>query len=419
MPSQKLTDKLIQKLVPRTQQFEIFDSVVRGLSIRVSPGNTKAFSLSFRDLKGKSARKRIGRYPNVTLEQARRISRQKLGSLAEGIDPRGGTEAERRFSVQEVASQFIQHHLRKKHRRWVEMERSLHRNFVEPFGKKAMRDLTKFEIQARLRVISDQSGPSAANHAFALMRCFCNWAVNQDFIDDSPMKGVPKPAKDRPRERILLPEEIAAVWNAADKAPYPFGVQVQLLILTAQRRSEVGGMKWQNLDLHRKIWTQFADDNKSGRQHSVPLASITLQILSSLPKLHDEWVFPSRKGNTPASGFSKWKRKLDACSGVSNWTLHDLRRTAATFMGQLDVPPHVIELVLNHQTEQIGSLGRIYNRYKYEEQKREALEKWACFLQTILAKEGPPSCSLPPQECGSGNQTTPSQTNGAVCVTVD
>ena len=165
----------------------------------------------------------------------------------------------------------------------------------------------------------------------------------------------------------------------------PFRCIVQLLVLTGQRKSEVTGMRWTELDLANRIWRIPADRTKPGRAHEVPLTNTVIELLRCVPKLHDEFVFPARGRDNPASGFSKWKRELDALAGINAWRLHDLRRTVASGMARRKVPPHVIERVLNHVTVILGGVAGIYNRFGYLDEMREALELWSNHIAESVA----------------------------------
>ena len=137
-------------------------------------------------------------------------------------------------------------------------------------------------------------------------------------------------------------------------------------------------MCWSEIDWINAIWNIPAGRTKSRRAHAVPLSHLALEVLKSAPKIHDEFVFPAR-GNDDAtpSGFSKTKRRLDTYAGVSEWTLHDLRRTTATHLAGSGIAPHVIERILNHSTGILGGVAGIYNRFQYLPEMRAALELWA------------------------------------------
>jgi len=350
MGSVVLTDLFIAGLKPRIEgQFEVYDRKVPGLNIRVSTQGAKAFSILYR-LGGRNRRLTLGRYPIVSLSEARKRAREALNQVQQGFDPaaekvRARTEYQSRL-FPAVLSEFVEIYAKRQTRGAQETERLLRREFEGAWAKLTIRQITKQHLNEVLDGILNRGTPSAANHAFAAIRRFFNWAVERGYLDHSPCQGSKAPSKVGSRDRVLSDVELAAVWRAAEKIGYPLGHLVLLLILTAQRRSEVAGMRWSELDLPNALWQLPPGTkdrkHKSSRPHTVPLGTRTTAILASLPRIHDELVFPARGKDNPISGYSKWKRKLDHVSGVKNWTLHDLRRTAATGMAALGVAPHVL-----------------------------------------------------------------------------
>jgi hypothetical protein len=174
--------------------------------------------------------------------------------------------------------------------------------------------------------------------------------------------------------------ELVSIWRAANEMGWPYGRIVQLLILTGQRRNEVTGMRWSELDLAKGQWTIPAERTKPGRVHELPLVPAAVDLIQRLPKIHDQYVFPAKGKDNSASGFSKWKHELDRIAGLSDWRIHDLRRTVASGMAQLKVAPHIIERVLNHTTGTLGGVAGIYNRFGYLDEMREALQRWSDHL---------------------------------------
>ena len=268
-----------------------------------------------------------------------------------------------------------------------ESERILRADFERSWGNRALRDISKVAVRARLEEIMAKGTPSAANHAYAAIRGFFNWCVRQNHLDISPCAGLEMPARRVSRERVLTDSELAAVWQGASAVGWPFGPIVHLLVLTAQRRGEVAAMRWSDLDLGAGLWSLPAAFTKSNRAHTVPLTSFTRNLIMTLPRLHDVWLFPGRgDGLRPYAGFNKAKTRLDARVSIDHWTLHDLRRTAATGMAKLKVAPHILEKLLNHTTGTLGGIAGVYNRFGYIDEMREALEAWERHLFAVLSR---------------------------------
>jgi len=190
------------------------------------------------------------------------------------------------------------------------------------------------------------------------------WLVACDYLPTNPMEGLIPPRVPKDRDRFLSPVELVKVWNACS-AMTLWGPLIRLLILTAQRRSEVSGMAYS--EVQGSLWTIPKERTKTGKAHLVHLAPMALQIINSRPEFIGRGV----------SGFSKAKARLDRLSGVDGWRLHDLRRTAATGMASLDIEPNIVERILNHYQ------GSVYQRFEYEIKRREALEIWERHLTTL------------------------------------
>ena len=387
MSKKALTDAAIKSLQPRDHQYEVFDSKIPGFGVRVSPGGTKSFFDLFR-IGGRPRRLVLGRYPTLSLADARRMAQEALGKVAKGIDPQAeklqARASDRTNLFSSVADEFIENHAKRNTRSWKETERILRNEFVRAWGKLPVSQITKPMVHSRLDEVVKNNGPSAANHAHAVIRCCLNWCEQRGYIEKSPCLKMKKPAKTVERKRVLSDQELSAVLRAADATPYPFGPFTKLLIATGQRRGEVSGMRWRDLDLGNRVWTQPRESNKTWREHVVPLNHLALDTLSSLPRIHDVFVFPARGKDRPMSGYSKSKRKLDQLSGVKDWTLHDLRRTAATGLARLKVPLHITELILNHRSTELSGIAGVYNQHPYLDDRHKALELWGQYVEQLV-----------------------------------
>jgi integrase len=179
---------------------------------------------------------------------------------------------------------------------------------------------------------------------------------------------------------VLNDDELRRVWSAAEATPYPYGPLVRLVILAGQRRDEID----------RALLTIGAERMKAKAGHTVPLTPAAVEILRGLPRFAaGDFVFSGQTGAKPFSGFSKAKARLDRTAGkISPYSLHDLRRTVRTRLAELGVSPFIGELVLAHTQKGVHAT---YDRHTYDDQKREALEKWEARLMMIVALEPEPS----------------------------
>lgn len=385
-----LTELAIRKLSAKSgERVEIWDEKLPGFGVRASPSGTKSFVLMYY-VRGKKQRLTLGRYPVLSLTDARRRAFELLAELGNGRDPKAGKDASAtQFRFGEVVGEFVRSHCdrhnRESHAR--ETERILRSRFAREWGDRDIREIGKSDV---LKVLDAAVGstPSAANHALAAIRKLFSWAVERELVTANPCTGISRPAPANARERVLTLKELSAIWSASEMMAAPFCQIVRLLLLTAQRRGEVVGMRWDEIDWSAYTWSIPASRTKNKRAHVVPLAVVAMTVLGTVPRVSGELVFPARGNDgTTFSGFSKRKGQLDQLSGVSGWTLHDLRRSAATHMASLGVAPHVIERILNHAGGTLGGVAGTYNRFQYLPEMRSALELWAEQIGKLAQRE--------------------------------
>lgn len=400
----QLNDIFVRNLpIPAEGRAQYPDGKLPGFGVRVSSNGLKVFYLTYR-LHGRSRRLILGRYPFKSLAKARAEAHMAIGQIADGIDPQGGgadaadTRIVDALTFAQALDQFVDlycaHHNRASTA--AETERILRSLFFDPWSKRAIGAITRSDVLTILDAIVARGKPSAAIHAYAAIRKFFGWAVERGLIETSPCLNLKPPAKKRSRERVLADAELVKLWKAAQSEGYPFGAIFQLLLLTAQRRGEVVGMRWSEIDLKAGLWTIPGERTKNGKAHTVPLTPRVRAILKTLPRFESEFVFPARgKPEQAYSGYSKGKRGLDSEAGLHDWTLHDLRRTAATGMAQLGVAPHVVEKILNHSTGTFAGVAGVYNRFEYRKEMREALAMWAARLKRLLKAKPPARHRLP------------------------
>jgi integrase len=260
---------------------------------------------------------------------------------------------------------------------------------------------------------SGLSEPRAMGLHAALSALF-SWLARHRRVPINPCHGLSRPASSAPRERTLDSNEVRWFWKACDtvdaphgaNAPRPFGAAFRLLLATGQRRNEVALMTREELSEDRAMWSLPGARTKNGRPHQVPLSSLARDLIASMPG-DTGLVFSTTKGRSAISGWSKAKSRLDqemlraareergARFVIPPWRLHDLRRTAVTGMVELGVPPHVVELVVNHVSGHRAGVAGTYNKAELIEERRTALERWAKHLAGVVAPKSDKVISLP------------------------
>ena len=381
----------------------------------------------------------------LSLKKAHELHAQAQRELAEGIDPIEEREkrqqaeqharAERAGAdtVAKLVEQFVHRKLRaerwdQQRGEWVRDERSRTKarkrpdaaewilghvatprprrgaskpvpTFVSELGHLKALEITKRQIITFLDSVVDRGAPILANRTYTLLKQMFTWAAAKDLIPASPMAGVDERpgGEERPRARILTADEIRTVWTKLDSADMaePTRLALKLLLATGQRRGELTFAKWAHFDVAGKTWTIPISLLKSAHTrrdrpepHVVPLSALALELLGKLKALSGESpsVLPAHASarhtrSYSESVLSRAVRQNRKHFGIPDWTPHDLRRTAASFMTKIGVPRLHVEKVLNHST---GDIAEVYDRHDYLPEKRAALEKWGAHLQTII-----------------------------------
>src|SRR5499433_752314 len=247
---------------------------------------------------------------------------------------------------------------------------------------KSIHEISKRDVVELVSAIEQRGAPVAANKTLKSIKTFLRWCVGRAILDQSPAEGVPLPAREVARDRVLNDQELAQVILAARKIGGSYGGIVELLALTGQRREEVARLRWEELDLARRVWTLPKSRTKNAKAHVVHLSEQAMAVLKRAGQ-RGPYVL-SLLGTKPFQEFSRAKRRVDQLSGVTGWRLHDLRRTCVSGMARLGVAPHVADKILNHQSGTISGVAAVYQRHEFLTERREALELWGAHVAQIL-----------------------------------
>ena len=356
MPKVLLTDITIRNLTaPKRGQLIYTDTNLKGFGLRISQGGSKTFVLQTGPANNRTL-KTIGRYPAMTLAQAR-----KLAMAAKTTAPQFETSPE---TAHEAFRSYESLYLLPNYRPATAYRtlKLLQKHFA-PLMHRPLASLTTREI---LNLYPSMS-QSNANHLHGMLRTFFNWARRRKLISVSPLAEIEKPYRETSRDRVLSDDELKRVWDATETMG-DYGTIVKLCILTGQRRGEVSAIspEW----IRENMLTIPAALTKNKRQHSIPLPTLSMKLLDACPFSSNSW--------------SKNKRRLDQLSGVSNWKLHDLRRSFSTIHAQIGTQPHIIEALLNHASGQISGVASIYNRYRYFDEMTQAMRAYETHLKRVL-----------------------------------
>jgi integrase len=387
MPRIRLTKSAIDALPTSKSDVVYWDTGYPGFGIKVTPKGRKVFLVLYRTGgAGSKLRKyTIGPYARVTLHQARVVAQRVFAAKLEGRDPAAEKrEAKRRVvadRVEDLLETFTVQRL-SQNRSGGQIARLLRREVEKAWTGKSIHEISKRDVVEVISAIEQRGAPAAANKTLKSIKTFLRWCVGRAVLEQSPAEGVPLPAKEVARDRVLDDPELAQLILAARKIGGPYGGIVELLALTGQRREEVARLNWQELDLKQRIWTIPKSRTKNGKAHVVHLSDQALAVLKRVDQ-RGPLVF-SRLGTKPFQEFSRAKSLLDQISAVSGWRLHDLRRTCVSGMARLGVAPHVADKILNHQAGTISGVAAVYQRHEFLAERKKALDIWGAHIGKLL-----------------------------------
>lgn len=434
----KFTDASVRALRPRAERYEVFEDTRAGFGVRVSERGRKTWIYVYR-FKGRPRRLTLGVYTQgaspsdpvfMSLAKAHTAWARAREQLAAGNDPGAGAvtarEAARKApTVEQLTEEYLERHAKPKKRSWEEDERIIDTYILPAWKHRKATDVSKRDVTLLLDDIRDHGAPNRpekerrpapimANRVRSLLSRLFRFAVARHIVDTSPVFGVEKPAQENKRTRHLGTDEIKHFWKHVEDArtglSQPFALGMKILLVTAQRKGELALARWDNVDLDQKLWTIPDTNAKNKQTHLVPLSDFAIELFKSLRAItgairedeetervraSDGAVLPSPLYDRPAIRATALDRALRRALNkkqspnsplleMTAFTPHDLRRTAATGMGELGFDDFTIGLVLNHKSR--GITGR-YNLAAYEPQKRRVLDAWAARLRELVEAE--------------------------------
>ena len=368
-----------------------WDGALPGFGLCARPSGLKTWVVQYRTADARSRRITLGDVRSVSLDDARKKAREHLSRAHLGQDPQAvKTAARHAVRLRTLVDAYlVSTEARHSKRYRSEVERHLTKHAL-PLHHEAAAAISRSDIDELLRDVTFSSGPVAANRLRASLSALWTWSLRTGRIDgDNPVANVPRPAKERTRDRVLTDSELGAIWRGTGGGNDHDRI-VRVLMLTGARREEVGSMRWSEIEPHRLeggggcLWTLPRERSKNGLPHEVFLGPA---CLAQLPpqRTDNDMVFGLTENGF--SGWSRCKARLDKRlveARARPWVLHDLRRTFSTWCNESGIEPHVVEALLNHVsgTARRGVAG-VYNRAAYRTQKATALARWAKHIDSL------------------------------------
>jgi integrase len=340
---------------------------------------------------------------DMGLATARKEAAKALALQAQGIDP---SEAKREakkakleeslrtdLTFDEVLQMFVDRHCKPNLRTWRRVESILRKDASPEIGQMPIADITKRNLGEVLDKVVDRGTIRTAGILQSHLHGMFRWAVGRGYLERNPASEMPLVGVSTKRDRVLSDEELRLVWQASGTLWEPYTTIFRLLMLTGQRKSEIANGYWAELDLDdKRLWKLPAKRVKNKQPHTFPLSPAAVQILKDAHKMENSEFIFTLSGSGPVANWDYVKKKLDervkelnGGKPITEWRIHDLRRSVATGMASINIAPHVIEATLNHLSGSKAGVAGIYNRHSYLDEMRIALDAWAVRLGKIIA----------------------------------
>lgn len=384
----RLTDRTVAAIKPKDKRFDVSDSLRIGLRVRVSPSGIKTWVFEKRIRGGHLRSHTLGRFPIISLSEAREKAIVLEKEAMEGIDRKAEVLGQQSVSsVLDIYEQLHLANLRTGAERRRQLDTALSKHRDTPISK-----LERRNFQAFIDQVAATGSLVHANRYKAALSAFAGFAWRRGYTDQNIGAGLSHALREKPRDRVLSLQEVRAIYDAAEFLSPLWRPCNRLLILTAQRRSDIAGLRHSEINLDQKRFDLPASRTKSGRAHIVHLSYPALELVNSLKPENEsepasDLLF-STTGRTPVSGFSKVKQQLDEMlPDLEPWRFHDFRTAFATTMAETGASEGVVDRVLNHSASAsaASAVARVYNHSKQLKQRAMVLDKWAESVTTRTA----------------------------------
>lgn len=397
----KLTDRFCHNAPATSKRQEIADLGLPGLYLIVQPTGAKSFAVRY-SISGKGTKATLGSYPAIGLARARELAKGIIGQVTTGIDPKVA-ELERKQEearlksdkLEEVIAQYDKRRLSTLRPKTAYGYKWLLNRYLGDHMQTSIHKIRRRDYVSAINLLIEAGKVPTANRLQDAINALLTWCVNDGILDISPMAGRKQEKGETSRERVLSNDELRLVWLAAERIGGHYGAITRALILSGQRKLEVGGARWSEftpIGNDGMLWTIPASRTKPKREQKLIIPATLADALLTQRRVNGSDYLFTTAGDVPVWSYSKAKRQLDeAIAAIAaergepvpdHWTFHDLRRTAATGMAALKIDPVVVELILNHA---IGSkLAAIYNRHDPLDDKADALARWSAKVMAIV-----------------------------------
>ena len=388
--TKKLTDAKIRGLPKPPKRTVLFEEGT-GFGLRLEPSGRKSFIL-FYWFNGKKDGVTLGRYPKLSLADARAVVAKIKQKIERGEDPKVEIKETQRanrnfYTVGDLCHEYIERHAKVKKKSWKEDQRILAKDIIPIWNRRKASDIKRKDVIGLLDNIVERGAAIQANRTLAVIRRMFNFGIERDILEFSPCTAVKAPAKENIKDRVLSDEEIKALWGQLDKCESldrRIALSLKLMLITGQRKVECLHLKITDID--KGWWSIPKEISKNGKPHRIFLSPQATEIISLAKELlpESDLVFPSPRTRRAFLGSSidhaLRETKVQEVIKV-DFTPHDLRRTASSMMTSMGIPRLTVSKILNHS--EAGVTAKHYDHYAYDKEKKEALIKWGKKIEQI------------------------------------
>lgn len=388
----KFTDNYIKNLQQAKNWFEQTEAT--GLAIRVMPSGNKSWIYRF-TLHNKRYKMTLGKYPGISLKQARELHKQAESLKEQGINPIEQTAQEKlklNHTLQNLVLSWYSNYIEKTRKQPSQIKQIIDADIIPLLGELLLEKIQPRDITKALDLIVKRGAPVHANKVLSTLKQAFNYATSRGDMMTNPAMNIR--ARDiggieKPRERFLTLDEIKKLWlfldSNASKIYFHVKIAIKIILLTGVRTAELRLAQWDEFDFERSLWTIPAHHTKSAMVMKIHLSPQTKALLKELNQHSiSPYVLPGLKEDNPltSKALPRAINRIQERLGIAQWTAHDLRRTFATQLGEaLHVDPVVIEKCLGHKMPKIMAT---YNKNEMLPQRKEALDRWGQYIENMI-----------------------------------
>ena len=386
------TDREIQNLKPQEKRYSVKDKLNNGLFVEVWDSGTKTWHYRY-SLNGKQERLVIGRYPDLSLKDARQVRDESASLVAKGISPKKDKAKPKGILFKDYGERYLNEVIRKERKNPYNMVLCLNNDIYPMMGSIPLDQVSIEDIRRTIWRKKEQGYDAAANQVRGLLKRMFDYAMTLGLVPYNVVQAIPSRHvhKSKPRDRYLSTNEIRTYYTTLlDSRIYrPRKLGLLLSLLTLVRKSELLRAKWEHIDFDSRIWLipETKADSATGhsREMVVYMSDQVMEIFKELKAIagNEPFVFVGRKSGTHIShnAFNTAQKAALALTDLPPFTVHDLRRTASTHLNEQGFNSDAIEACLNHTAK--GVRG-VYNKAKYEKELTEMMQKWSNHIFSVI-----------------------------------